>query len=310
MLLPSTHVLLSISGCKQKRVSITPQNPICLIFRLLLWLACVLFSRTVAAQSTSDLNDTSPELKVRAKFPPFPSLQNCRDHIVHNMPPEDKAIFYTRVVGDEERYTNARVIWEWKNGLFSISRPTNWDPWDFLNRKKYKGNNEGYRAFVRNYSIAFTEHARGRVYLLMPYTLAPRKDSLFWEIEWPIIKRGGKVTEVIWIDTGLLLLDEFLPAKEKAQKLWWKAGDKLPVTYPSDLTSEEFAAELEEPSSPTPTPIATGSQKLKKKRKKPSNNATPTPTSLQSVLQTLQSSISPLDEKSRRIGNWRRFKCS
>ena len=185
------------------------------------------------------------------------------------------------------------ISYEQTYGLYSLYNDAMWDPPGFLNA--FGGTPSQYLTFERTITRTFAQRMEGKVYLLLPYGTAPPVQGYFWEVEWPILRDGGRVTEIVWIDANLLRDRPFEAQSEEDLSLlasmessirspfeftttWWKQGDARPVTQPGDKPKKILRLpRTGVTTAPTAGPT-TASETKKKTRKKPKKSqSTPTP---------------------------------
>lgn len=186
----------------------------------------------LAGGPVNTLNKTSIELVARK--PPFPSRDECYYAIAPGQPPTDRTLYWT---GFPETYSKWQHHMDLlddyvvKYKLRTATDSANWYSGDFKEPENYQGSITERVTYVRNMFWAFSARTKGKVYLLMPYNTAPRLESQFWRFEWPALRDGGLVTEIIWIDARLLDTAEGPPDPLSVTKTWWKLGNSRPATY-------------------------------------------------------------------------------
>ena len=210
---------------------------------VIVWILLLSFGHLVATQEHALHNETLLERaygEAESRKPRCPSLEECRAALKPGRPPKDSVMFYTN------RPTNKNVLDLWgtriadymnDNHLTGLISGLDWYDVNFV-MTRYEGSELEKSQFFINVNRAYAEVTKGRVYLLMPYGTAPRGNSYFWHVEWPIIRDGGKVTEIVWMDLDQLLKGETPPPKE-LDTLWWKKGDRKPATYPGQALEEQ-----------------------------------------------------------------------
>ena len=91
----------------------------------------------------------------------------------------------------------------------------------------------------------------------MPHGAAPPADDPFWRIQWPALRDGGSVKEIIWLDPDPIVEQGSLEDPQASNVAWWRRGDAEPRTSPP-AKDIEFDGGLfalpEEESKNVPTP--------------------------------------------------------
>ena len=147
---------------------------------------------------------------------------------------------------------------------------TVWKDDTFIEKWQYHGTEREEEAFTENTYWAFAAHSKGRVFLLMPYDKAPRADSLWWKVEWPEIRDGTQVSEVIWVDASPFLRGRHPPDPHSITRTWWKRGDAMPASFPSEA-AEQVA--ISSPTASTTSSRIVNSQSTHDSSKHSSNKA-------------------------------------
>lgn len=197
---------------------------------------CLLLSSCsyqVAAQSF--FNETA----IERRKPPFPSRQQCLDALRPGCPPKDKTVYWTGLPTSSFTYfmhLSAIDYWADEYDFATFSDERLWDPPLFTEKSQYSGTKDQSRQFTDHAVEAFSRGTQGKVYLFMPYDTAPYVNGRFWNIEWPIFRDGGLVTEILWVDTKYLGQPELLPEPQNVPRVWWKKGDARPATVPEGVS--------------------------------------------------------------------------
>ena len=172
-------------------------------------------------------------------FEPFPSRQECYNAIKPGSPPNDTAFFWTGL----NRYSDQmRVkLYAHMYGLIHFESKDAWDDPGFIDSYSYglpeDADEDEWRQaierFGEDYSWAFSAHATGTAYLMMPYDTQPSPISNFWQVQWPALRDNARITKIVWLDyPSAEVLVESFPRPWSASRIWWKAGDLEPATWP------------------------------------------------------------------------------
>ena len=200
---------------------------------LLFWLLASLLDYEAGANPIEASNRTLVE---RAKKPTFPSIEEIRQHIVTGKPETNKSLFWAgSTVGGEEAIEQVLALQEYEKrySLTHIYAPGIWTQPEFVNPNQYQPSPRRKSVFQRNLLRVWAERTKGTVYLLMSYSKAFDERSVFWSMEWPILRDKGQVSEIVWIDSDLLRSPRQLPPDPTTvTRIWWKKGQANPATVP------------------------------------------------------------------------------
>ena len=197
-------------------------------------------AKLVVVNSSNTFNDSSIELVRRIQ--PLPTYRECENALLPGQPMENRALYWSGFPNQDTtyRFFHAMEAYAKKNGLVHVEDLDIYSPKEFMEQSRYIDSSSGefsreeraaWKAFIEDFCSVFSRRTKGKMYLLMPYNTAPPEYGMFWQLEWPILKREGLVTEIIWIDSTSLDT-RYPPPPSEVTRLWWKKGDKNPATYP------------------------------------------------------------------------------
>ena len=220
---------------KIKMISSSTRLPLVSFHRLLSFLLLLQIFHTAAAQISTALGETSTK-ELSARRPPVPSLQDVRRSINPGQPTENRAWYWTSMKVDIMGFLKMDY---WADGydLLNVYGLGVWENADYHYQENYQGTSEQMETFKEDLFRVFGENTKGKMYLIMPYDRAPTTDSYFWRIEWPEIRDRGQVTEIVWIDGGIVLRGGKLPNPYTVTKVWWRRGDPEPRALPAGASS-------------------------------------------------------------------------
>lgn len=226
-------------------MQLSPLNMAAFRFRLSpVGLLVILSSILLLASSVLAAPSPSPA-KLVARKDKYPSKEDCESHLKKDEPAKDTSIFFT---GLAKKAMNEVKTYAVDHGLTHVTNV--YTPKQFTNVGEYEGTDEERRAFQEAFSAVYAEHTSGKAYLMMDLEKKPKKDSIFYSVEFPALRDGGDVSEIIWLDINNKPDD---PTKET--KTWWKKGDDDPPADDAAVGPEEDRIGEEDAPSPEPEPL-------------------------------------------------------
>lgn len=177
------------------------------------------------------LTDTT-SLVSRADKPALPKTkEELKTTYFNKAPKPDKSCFFTGM--DVSNGKNAAQNTAEAKKQCKLAKLTTlegiWNKNNILNRGEWDkkgGSDSDWNAFLVWVSEIFAEETSGTAYFLLPDSVKPRKESIFYSKEFKAMKDSGKVEKIM---QSYFVFDA-KPAASDFSKEWWKKGAADPPT--------------------------------------------------------------------------------
>jgi hypothetical protein len=212
-----------------------------LLLGALTWLLLVSSPANAAPTGVVDIAGVPSAPKPKPEKPELPkSKADLKKGYFTKAPKKDSSCFFTGMdvqgIGKDAKENTGIAKKKCRDAKLTTLEDI-WKNKNLLNRGEWKNPSaKQFEEFVVWVSEVFAEESTGTAYLLIADNTEPRKGSIFYGNEFKEMKAKNKVDKIM----RLKFEKNGVPVPAKADKVWWKKGDKDPKTW------ENIACEFKE----------------------------------------------------------------